>query len=91
MEEHNCHRIAFQQWADINRQDREQLRAASALAQHIIFEAQENMRTAEEAQRLLAASEAARQAMAPNMEHEKSIALENAQKQILHAAASAAG
>eukprot|EP00959_Pyramimonas_sp_CCMP1952_P406770 8525778-Pyramimonas_sp.AAC.1 len=36
MEEHNCHHLAIQEWAERNRQDREQLRAASARVQQMI-------------------------------------------------------
>eukprot|EP00959_Pyramimonas_sp_CCMP1952_P287942 6021528-Pyramimonas_sp.AAC.1 len=73
MEEHNCHRLAMREWAGRNMQDREQLRAASAHVQHLISEAQGNKKAAEEAQRKLAVSEAERQAIAQNMEHEITI------------------
>eukprot|EP00959_Pyramimonas_sp_CCMP1952_P381313 7989995-Pyramimonas_sp.AAC.1 len=69
MEEHNSHHLAIQEWAERNRQDREQPRAASAHVQHIISEAQVSKKAAEEAQRQLAVSEAERQAIAQRMEH----------------------
>eukprot|EP00959_Pyramimonas_sp_CCMP1952_P096732 2021862-Pyramimonas_sp.AAC.1 len=73
MEEHDCHCLAIHEWPERNRQDREQLRAASAHMQQIISDAQVNKKTAEEAQRQLAVSEAERQAIARRMEHEKTI------------------
>eukprot|EP00959_Pyramimonas_sp_CCMP1952_P343076 7187002-Pyramimonas_sp.AAC.1 len=80
MEEHNGHPIAIPEWAGRNRQDREQLRAASSHIQQIISEAQENKKAVEEAQRRLAVYEAVRQAIAQKMEHEKNIIVEHAQK-----------
>eukprot|EP00959_Pyramimonas_sp_CCMP1952_P231708 4842860-Pyramimonas_sp.AAC.1 len=91
MEGRSCQRIAIQEWAEILRQDRELLRAASAHLQRIIFEAQENMEATEEAQRMFAVSEVERQAMARKVEHEKTIIEENAQEQIQHAEANVAG
>eukprot|EP00959_Pyramimonas_sp_CCMP1952_P438296 9175651-Pyramimonas_sp.AAC.1 len=50
MEERNCHHLAIREWAERNRQDREQLRAASAQIQQIISGAQVTERAAKEAQ-----------------------------------------
>eukprot|EP00959_Pyramimonas_sp_CCMP1952_P211941 4434957-Pyramimonas_sp.AAC.1 len=91
MEGRGCRRVAIQRWAERSRQHREQLRAASARVQHIISEAQENEKAAEEAQRMLAVSEAERQAVAQPMEQERTIPVENAQKQMQHAEANVAG
>eukprot|EP00959_Pyramimonas_sp_CCMP1952_P237567 4964691-Pyramimonas_sp.AAC.1 len=91
MEEHSCHRIAIQERAERNRQDRQQLRAASAHIHRIISEAQENQKAAEEAQRRHGVSEAERQAIAQKMGHEKTIIVENAQKLAQHADANVAG
>eukprot|EP00959_Pyramimonas_sp_CCMP1952_P122162 2553544-Pyramimonas_sp.AAC.1 len=91
MEDRSCHRIAIQERAELNRQDRELLGAASAHIQHIISEAPENKKAAEGAQWMLAVSEAERQAIAQPMQHEKTIIVENAQKPIQHDEAKVAG
>eukprot|EP00959_Pyramimonas_sp_CCMP1952_P129315 2704083-Pyramimonas_sp.AAC.1 len=90
MEEQNCHRIAMLERAE-NRQDREQLGAASAQIQQIILEARVDEKTAEEAKRTLAVFGAERQAMAHMMGYEEAAIAENAQKRIQHAEASVAG
>eukprot|EP00959_Pyramimonas_sp_CCMP1952_P198508 4152240-Pyramimonas_sp.AAC.1 len=57
----------------------------------IIVEAQVGENAAEEAKRILAMSEAERQARAQKVEHEKTVAVENAQKRMQQAEASVAG
>eukprot|EP00959_Pyramimonas_sp_CCMP1952_P126775 2651388-Pyramimonas_sp.AAC.1 len=81
----------MQEWDGRNRQDREQLRAASARAQQILAEVHVNKQTAEEAQRRPAISEAEKQMVAQRMGHEKTAVVEDAHKTTQHAEANAAG
>eukprot|EP00959_Pyramimonas_sp_CCMP1952_P368834 7725697-Pyramimonas_sp.AAC.1 len=88
MEEHHCHRIAIQEWAERQRQDRGHLSAASAQMQQIILEAQVDEKAAEEAERMLAISEAERRAMAQQVEREEAVSVADAQRRMQQAEAS---